>query len=109
LPKLATEIRSLAIVAGASSGIGFELAKCCARNGLDLLVVADEAAINQAASEFRYLGPAVDAVEADLAMLEGVDKLYAAIGNRPVEALLANAARGLEKGFLAWRDRNGFL
>jgi short-subunit dehydrogenase len=41
-----------------------------------------------------------DAVEADLATLEGVDRLHAAIRGRPVEALLANAGRGLGKGFL---------
>src|SRR3954451_21426330 len=46
------------------------------------------------------MGAAVDAVEADLSTIEGVDKLYAAIGSRPVEALLANAGRGLGKGFL---------
>jgi NAD(P)-dependent dehydrogenase (short-subunit alcohol dehydrogenase family) len=32
-----------AIVTGASTGIGLELAKCCAREGFDLLVAADEA------------------------------------------------------------------
>jgi short-subunit dehydrogenase len=97
---MAVKSRPLAVVTGASTGIGFELAKCCARNGFDLLVAADEAAINTAASEFRNLGAAVDAVEADLATIEGVDKLYAAIDGRPVEALLANAGRGLGKGFL---------
>jgi uncharacterized protein len=42
----------------------------------------------------------VDAVEVDFATLEGVDKLYAAANGRPIEALLANACRGLGKGFL---------
>jgi short-subunit dehydrogenase len=92
--------RSLAVVTGASTGIGFELAKCCARNGFDLLVAADEAAIHTAASAFRDMGVSVDAVEADLATIQGVDKLYTAIGGRTVEALLANAGRGLGKGFL---------
>jgi short-subunit dehydrogenase len=38
-------------------------------------------------------------VQADLASLEGVHELYAKIGGRPVAALLANAGRGLGKGF----------
>ncbi len=97
---MATETRPLAVVTGASAGIGFELAKCCARNGFDLLVAADEATIHTAATEFRELGAAVDAVEADLSTIEGVDQLYAALRGRPVDALLANAGRGLGKGFL---------
>ncbi len=92
--------RPLAIVTGASSGIGLELAKCCARNGFDLLIAADEPAIHQAAQAVKELGAAAEAVEADLATIEGVDKLYAAANGRPVDALLANAGRGLGKGFL---------
>src|SRR3954467_11459811 len=92
--------RSLAIVTGASTGIGYELAKCCAHHGFDLLVAADEPAIHQAALEFRQLGVTAEAAKADLATLDGVDKLYAAVNGRPVDALLANAGRGLGHGFL---------
>jgi short-subunit dehydrogenase len=92
--------RPLAIVTGASTGIGYELAKCCAQDGCDLVVVADEAEINRAAEDFRALGADVDALQADLDSLDGVDKLYETIGGRPVDALLANAGRGLGKGFL---------
>ena len=92
--------RQLAVVTGASTGIGYELAKLCAANGYDLLVAADEPEINEAAQVFRALGVSVDAVEADLATIEGVDKLYAAAKGRPVDALLANAGHGLGKGFL---------
>ncbi|WP_134499257.1 SDR family NAD(P)-dependent oxidoreductase [Microvirga pakistanensis] len=96
------ENRPLAIVTGASTGIGYELAKCCAENGFDLVVAADEPRINEAAGDFRKLGVHVEAVEVDLATIEGVDKLYHAVTalNRPVEALLANAGRGLGKAFL---------
>jgi short-subunit dehydrogenase len=96
------EDRPVAIVTGASTGIGYELAKCCAENGFDLVIAADEPRINEAAQDLRRLGAAVEAVEADLATTEGVDKLYRAVEalNRPVEALLANAGRGLGKGFL---------
>jgi uncharacterized protein len=92
--------RPLAVVTGASSGIGYELARCCAVNGFDLVIAADEAKINAAAADFRPLGSKADAVQADLSTIDGVDKLYAAIGGRPVAALLANAGRGLGNGFL---------
>jgi uncharacterized protein len=92
--------RPLAIVTGASSGIGRELARLCARNGFDLIVAADDPAIVDAAEEFKADGAAVEVVLADLATLEGVDRLYAAAAGNPVEALLANAGHGLGKGFL---------
>jgi uncharacterized protein len=92
--------RQFAIVTGASSGIGFELAKCCAHGHFDLLIAADEPEIHGAAEALRELGGSVDAVQADLATLEGNDKLYAAIGNRRVDALLANAGHGLGHAFL---------
>jgi short-subunit dehydrogenase len=100
--KVAQGTRPLALVTGASTGIGYELAQICARNGFDLVVAADEPKIEEAAQAFRKLGATVEAVEADLATLEGVDKLYAAAKGmeRPVDALLANAGRGLGKGFL---------
>jgi len=97
---MATSARPLAVVTGASSGIGYELARCCAQHGYDLLIAADEGEIEDAAKTLRDLGVNVDAVEADLATTQGVDNLYAALGGRYVNALLANAGRGLGKGFL---------
>ena len=92
--------RPFAIVTGASTGIGFELAKRCAKEGFDLLIAADEPAIEQAATSLRGEGAEVEAVQADLATTEGVDKLYTAARGRPVDALLANAGRGLGHAFL---------
>ena len=97
---MSANARPLAIVTGASSGIGYELAKLCAGNGYDLLIAADQPEINEAAQAFRALGVEVEALEADLATLEGVDKLYAAVKGRAVDALLANAGHGLGHGFL---------
>jgi short-subunit dehydrogenase len=89
-----------AIVTGASTGIGFELASLAAENGYDLLVVADEPLIEAAARDFKLHGAEVTSIEADLATLEGVDKLLAAAAGRKIDLLCANAGRGLGKGFL---------
>jgi short-subunit dehydrogenase len=92
--------RPFAIVTGASTGIGYHLAKECAEHGFDLLIAADEPEINKAADNLRAFGIEVSTVEADLANTQGVDKLLAATNGRPVDYLLANAGRGLGKGFL---------
>ena len=97
---MGTQARPLAVVTGASTGIGLELAKQCAQHGFNLVIAADEPEIETAAQALRGLGATVDVVQADLATLEGVNNLYRAIGGRPVDALLANAGRGLGKGFL---------
>jgi len=91
---------TFALVTGASSGIGYELARCCAEKGSDLLIVADEPQIHEAANELRTTGVSVDAVEADLSTLDGVAQLYEATKGRPVDYLLANAGRGLGHAFL---------
>jgi short-subunit dehydrogenase len=94
--------RPFAIVTGASSGIGLELARCCVQNGFDVLIAADEPKINAAASELRTASPQaqIEAIQADLSTTEGVDKLLAAVSGRAVDALLANAGRGLGRAFL---------
>ena len=56
----------LAVITGASTGIGKEIAKIAAREGYDLIVVADEPTIDAAAGELNGFGVAVEAVEADL-------------------------------------------
>jgi uncharacterized protein len=91
----------LALVTGASSGIGLELARCCVREGYDVLIAADESEIEQAATDLRAEGGGkVEAVQADLSTIEGVDKLYNAAKGRNVDVLMANAGRGLGRAFL---------
>ena len=92
--------RKLAVVTGASTGIGLELARECAKNKFDLLIAANESELENAADELRREGGRVDMVQVDLATTEGVDQLYEKIGGRPVAALLANAGRGLGHAFL---------
>jgi short-subunit dehydrogenase len=91
--------RPLALVTGASSGIGFELARCCAEDGYDLLVVADED-LQAAVATLQATGAQVHAVQADLASAAGVDQVLAALEGRSVQALLANAGHGLGHAFL---------
>ena len=92
--------KRLAIVTGASSGIGLELARQCQQHGFDLLIAADQPEIEQAAADLRQAGGTVDALQLDLATPDGVDRLYAAAKGRRVDALLANAGRGLGRDFL---------
>jgi short-subunit dehydrogenase len=89
-----------AIVTGASTGIGFELARRCAEAGFDLLVAADEPEIENAAASLRGTGRQVQSIQVDLSTTDGVDQLHAAVGGRQVDALLANAGRGLGHAFL---------
>ena len=70
----------LAIVTGASTGIGFELATIAAREGYDLIVAADEPLIEAAAKDFAQFGTSVEPIEVDLSTIEGVDRMLAAAG-----------------------------
>ena len=92
--------RTLAVVTGASTGIGLDLARCAAGDGCDLIVCSDEAAIEDAASELRERGADVTAIRADLSTDDGVDTLWQAMRGRQVDYLMANAGRGLGHAFL---------
>jgi short-subunit dehydrogenase len=88
------ESRQLAVVTGASSGIGYELAKQFAEHDFDLVVAAEDDAIHTAAAE---LG--AEAVQVDLGTPEGVEELHARIAGRPVDALALNAGIGAGGAF----------
>jgi short-subunit dehydrogenase len=92
----------LAVITGASSGIGFELAKVFAKHGFDLLVVAEDAGIHSAAGAFRALGVQVTPMQIDLAQNGGVDFLYQQITSlgQPVDTLVLNAGVGVGGEFV---------
>jgi short-subunit dehydrogenase len=92
--------KGLAVVTGASSGIGYELAKICAEEGFDLLIAADDPKVHRVASELQSSGVKVDALEVDLSETAGVDALLARRNGRAVDVLIANAGHGLGHGFL---------
>jgi uncharacterized protein len=91
--------RKLAIVTGASSGIGLEIAKLAAHDGYDLIVAADTPFV-EAGPALKEFGVNVNQIEADLASQQGLDQLLTQIGDRPVDVLVANAGHGLGHGFL---------
>lgn len=96
-----TESKPLAVVTGASSGIGYHLAREFAEHGYDLLICAEDAELDQAATDLRALGAAVEALQTDLATDGGVDELYGRItaAGRPVAALALNAGIGAGGAF----------
>ena len=94
------DIHRLALVTGASTGIGFELSKELARRGFDLVVVADED-LGPATSELRDGQRTVVPVQVDLAEHEGVERLLARIDElaRPVDVLALNAGVAVSGAF----------
>lgn len=88
--------RPLAVVTGASSGIGLELARQFARNDFDLVIAAEDEAVTEVATELAGLGADVRAVQVDLTDYDGVETLYERVlaTGRPVEALALNAGIG---------------
>lgn len=89
--------RPLAVVTGASSGIGLELARVCVENDFDAVVCAEDTGIHHAAAHLSAAGAFVHAVRADLATFEGCEQLYRAVvdADRPVDALVLNAGFGV--------------
>jgi len=93
--------RPFAVITGASSGIGLELARQFCQNGFDVLITAEDEGITQAQQQLAPLGTQVEAFRADLARYEGVEALYQRIqaAGRPVDAIAINAGVGVGGDF----------
>jgi len=102
MTKTPTNGRLFAVVTGASSGIGYELAVQFAQNGFDVLVVAEDAGIRDAAQRLSAYGGQVENLQADLATYDGVETLYQAIrsSGRTPDALAVNAGVGTSGPFV---------
>lgn len=94
-------IKPFAVITGASSGIGYELAKQFAENGFDLLVTSESGRLDEAALRLHAHGTEVRSIKADLSSYEGVETLYREINaiGRPVDAIAINAGIGVSGDF----------
>jgi short-subunit dehydrogenase len=103
-----TDIKPLALVTGASSGIGLELAKQFAQHGYDLVVNAEDAGIEKAAMLVQASGAHVTAVQADLRTPDGIAQLWSRVQElgRPLDAAALNAGVGRGGAFIDtdWGD-----
>jgi uncharacterized protein len=91
----------LALVTGASSGIGLELARLFVENGFDVIITAEDDELAAAEASLSGNGVEVRAVRADLSSLDGVERLWAAVeaGGRPLDAVALNAGIGVNGDF----------
>ncbi|WP_224365913.1 SDR family NAD(P)-dependent oxidoreductase [Hyalangium versicolor] len=92
--------RPFAVVTGASSGIGYELAQQFVQNGFDVLICAEDSGIIEAAKRLSD-GSHVEGLQVDLAHYDGVERLYGKIQSigRPIDAIAINAGVGVGGDF----------
>jgi uncharacterized protein len=98
--------RKFAVVTGASSGIGYELARVFGENGYDLLINSSGERLEKAASDLKSLGVEVTPVQSDLSTYEGVEQLWREIEGtgRPIDAIAMNAGVGVGGDFTRETD-----
>lgn len=86
-----------ALVTGGTSGIGYELAKLCAKDGYNLILVArSNERLQEVSDEFRQFGVEVLSLDKNLFELYAAKDIYVEIKARgiQVDILINNAAQG---------------
>ena len=101
-----TTERSFAVVTGASSGIGFHLARTFAENGFDVLITSEDARLMDAEKQLNNTGAKIYSVQADLTKSEDVERLWKEIEatQRAVDAIAINAGVGAGGDFARETD-----
>ena len=91
-----TDTRPLALITGASSGIGYQLAQQFTTNGYDAIIAAEDGGIVTAAAALARGGASVEGFRVDLRDADGVEQLYKAVieDGRPLAAAALNAGVG---------------
>ncbi|HET8789330.1 MAG TPA: SDR family NAD(P)-dependent oxidoreductase [Actinomycetes bacterium] len=94
-------MREQALVTGASSGIGLELARQFVQHGFDVIITAEDDELATAEAALAGDGAEVRAVKADLSTSDGVERLWAAVAGlgRPLDAVALNAGIGVNGDF----------
>ena len=95
--------RPIALVTGASAGIGESFARYLAERGHDLVLVArDESRLRERAEKWSSAyGIDAEILSADLSSQVGIEKVESRLRNqdRPIEVLINNAGFGINKSF----------
>lgn len=96
-------MKPIALVTGATAGIGATFAEFLAKQNHDLVIVArDLSRLNERATKWREeFGVEVEVIQADLSRDEDIRRIELRLQNlsRPIEVLINNAGFGINKSF----------